>query len=210
MSVQSRCGEPDGARWRHRVRAAPVLLLLALVPYAWAGDDQEALPGKTTATKAVSSPLVTAVVAPNRGKSTDVLAGLAPAQDALDTGVLEDAASVLIEKPLDETTASTVIVDQTITQTGRQFVHGFEQAWRDRDGLQRVSIAIYERPSARWGSVIRVEENYTLIYQVVLFPGRGDPMLVGAEAAQAAGKKASIIEAEQLLFKDQDLGDGDL
>ncbi|HET6555208.1 MAG TPA: CsgE family curli-type amyloid fiber assembly protein [Dyella sp.] len=168
----------------------PALVCVAISP-AWAGTDQESLLGKA---------------APVPVKAPDVMAGLAPALDFLDKGIIEGESDALIERPLDETAASTVIADQTITQTGRQFVHGFEQAWRNRDGLAHVSIAISERPSARWGSVIRVEENFALIYQVVLFPGRGDPLAVGAEAAQMASKKASAIEAERLLFKDQDLG----
>lgn len=178
-----------------------------MVGTACAGDAQEPLPGKIQSS---TKPAASQTTAPANGKPFDVRAGLAPDVDMLDTGSIDDAQGAMVEKPLDEAAASTVIADQTITQTGRQFVHGFEQAWRNREGLGHVSIVIYERPSARWGSVIRVEENFALIYQVVLFPGRGDPLTVGSEAAQLASKKASTIEAERLLFKDQDLGADEL
>lgn len=174
-------------------------------------DAQEPLPGKlppSTAPATASSPTVTAP--PKDHKPFDVIAGLAPDVDTIDKGTVEDAKDVISEKPLDETVSFSVVTDQTITRTGREFVHGFEKIWRERDSRTHVTITITEQPSARFGSVLRVVENFALIYQVVLFPGRGDPLAVGMEAAQQAGKKASAVEAEQLLFKDLDLAPEEL
>ncbi len=124
--------------------------------------------------------------------------------DDFDTGKIENGEG-LIERPLVEERITDVIGDQTMTLVGHGFIEGFQRAWRDYESNGESSIAVFERPSARWGSLIWVEQNFTRVYQTFLFPGRGDPTQVGEGAARWVHQRIAEIEAEKLLFKDPDL-----
>ena len=125
-------------------------------------------------------------------------------KDNFDTGKIEND-EVLIEKVLDEDKIADAVGDQTMTQVGHGFIQGFQRAWRDFEGGAESNIAIFERPSARWGSLVWVEQNFTRVYQTFLFPGSGDPAAVGEGAARWVHQRIGEIEAEKLLFKDPDL-----
>ena len=125
-------------------------------------------------------------------------------KDYFDTGRIESD-EVLIEKPLEEDRVAEVVGDQTMTQIGHGFMQGFQRAWRDFDGSSESNIAVFERPSARFGSLIWVEQNFTRVYQTFLFPGHGDPAEVGEGAARWVHQRVAEIEAEKLLFKDPDM-----
>src|SRR5712691_8867327 len=100
-------------------------------------------------------------------------------KDYFDTGRIESN-EALVETPLDESQVSGIIVDQTMTQIGRAFMQGFQKAWRDFNGKsQSLNVAVYERPTARYGSLVWVEQNFVRVYQTFLFPGRGNPDAVG-------------------------------
>lgn len=125
-------------------------------------------------------------------------------KDDFDTGKIENN-EALSERALDEDKITDVIGDQTMTQVGRGFIQGFQRAWREFDASRESNIAVFERPSARWGSLIWVEQNFLRVYQTFLFPGSGDPMAVGEGAARWVHQRIAEIEAEKLLFKDPDL-----
>ncbi|HJP69020.1 MAG TPA: CsgE family curli-type amyloid fiber assembly protein [Sphingomicrobium sp.] len=125
-------------------------------------------------------------------------------KDLFDTGQIESN-EALVEKPLDENRVSGDVADQTMTQVGRGFMQGFQRAWRDYEGNGEMTIAVYERPSARWGSLIWVEQNFIRVYQGFLYPGRGDPTQIGETAAHWVHQRVAEIQAEKLLFKDPDI-----
>ena len=124
--------------------------------------------------------------------------------DDFDTGVIE-AGEVLSEKVLEESKVADVIGDQTMTLVGHGFIEGFQRAWRDHQTSGESNIAVFERPSARWGSLVWVEQNFNRVYQTFLFPGRGDPAQVGESAAHWVYQRIAEIEAAKLLFKDPDM-----
>jgi curli production assembly/transport component CsgE len=125
-------------------------------------------------------------------------------EDDFDTGVIESG-EVLSEKELEETKVTDVIGDQTMTLVGHGFIEGFQRAWRDHESSGESNIAVFERPSARWGSLVWVEQNFNRVYQTFLFPGRGDPAQVGESAAHWVYQRIAEIEAAKLLFKDPDM-----
>jgi curli production assembly/transport component CsgE len=131
-------------------------------------------------------------------------AGLVGQKDDFDTGRIESG-EALTEKPLDEDRINDVIGDQTLTLVGHGFMQGFQRAWRDYESNGESNLAVFERPSARWGSLIWVEQNFTRVYQTFLFPGRGDPAEIGEGAARWVHQRVAEIEAEKLLFKDPDM-----
>lgn len=125
-------------------------------------------------------------------------------QDDFDTGVIESD-EALTEKDLEENKVADVIGDQTMTLVGHGFIEGFQRAWRDHESSGESNIAVFERPSARWGSLVWVEQNFNRVYQTFLFPGRGDPAQVGESAAHWVYQRIAEIEAAKLLFKDPDM-----
>ena len=126
-------------------------------------------------------------------------------KDLFDTGTIESN-EVLTESPLEESQISGIVVDQTVTQIGRAFMQGFQKAWREFNGKTRsINVAVYERPTARYGSLVWIEQNFVRVYQTFLFPGRGNPDAVGAAAAQWVNQRVADLEADKILFSDPDL-----
>lgn len=134
-----------------------------------------------------------------------IAATVGPGGENIDSGSIESGA-VWTETPIDEEHAAPLVTDQTMTQIGRSFMQGFSSAWGDLKITGEINIAVYERPSARWGSLIWVEQNFTRIYQAFLYPGRGNPYAAGASAAYWVQQRIADAEVNKLLFKDPDIG----
>ena len=64
------------------------------------------------------------------------------------------------------------IVDRTITNFGANFFREFSLAWRDRVGVEHIDLAIVEKPSARWGSLIIVEYKNQPVARIFLQAAR--------------------------------------
>lgn len=104
-----------------------------------------------------------------------------------------------------------VIADQTITRIGREFYQGFLSTWRDFGGdAEQYNLAIYERPSARWGSLVWVEKDRVRLFHMFIHPGRGNYTKIGEQAAQQVYGRVGQLEIEKQLFKDPDLGDEEI
>lgn len=128
-----------------------------------------------------------------------------PAGETIDSGSIESG-KAWSETPIDEGRITAMVTDQTMTQTGRSFMQGFSAVWRELQTPMEINIAVYERPSARWGSLIWVEENFRRVYQTFLYPGRGNPQAVGESAAYWVQQRVADAEVNKLLFKDPDIG----
>lgn len=128
-----------------------------------------------------------------------------PGGENIDTGSIESG-NAWTEAPIDEERIAALVTDQTMTQTGRSFMQGFSSAWRDMQTPAEISIAVYERPSARWGSLIWIEENFRRVYQTFLYPGRGNPRATGEAAAYWVQQRVADAEVNKLLFQDPDIG----
>ena len=121
----------------------------------------------------------------------------------------------LVETPLegdlaDEDTVKGVIVDQTITHFGRDFAVFFGMSWRDQPGYEKYTLTVRERPSARWGSRIWIEQNNRVIYSTWLRPQRAN---IKATAERAAGQVAQRLTDEELgrvFAREPDLGPSEL
>ena len=102
-----------------------------------------------------------------------------------------------------------VVTNQTITTIGQEFYRSFLDVWREQPKSSQFSLAIYERPSARWGSLIWVEQNYQRLYQTFLYAGRANAKATAEAAAMLVYNRASELELQELLFKEPDLGKRD-
>lgn len=104
-----------------------------------------------------------------------------------------------------------VVFDGTVTFVGQEFFRAFVATWRDQPVTQRYSISIYERPSARWGSLVWIEYLHRRVYSAFLSPGRRDHVrLAGTEAARIAFDNIVQTDMDRLMFKDPDLAPDEL
>lgn len=105
-----------------------------------------------------------------------------------------------------------LVTDATVTFIGQAFYRSFMSTWRELPMSERYSLSIIERPSARWGSLIRVETAAgRLVFTTFLSPGRRDLISPSAEEA-ARITHHNVVEADlqRLLFKDEDLAPDEL
>ncbi|WP_445005236.1 CsgE family curli-type amyloid fiber assembly protein [Halomonas mongoliensis] len=67
-----------------------------------------------------------------------------------------------------------VIVDRTITMTGKTFYRQFSQLSLERAIIGNANLAIHERPSARWGSQIWITQGNRILFEATMPPRLSD------------------------------------
>lgn len=101
--------------------------------------------------------------------------------------------------------ATGVVTVQTITTAGHDFSQHFLAAWRDQDGSDQVTLAIRERPSARFGSEVWIDYAQRTVLQLRLPPARAALPELAANAVQQVWSTVQRTDAERQLFHDADL-----
>ena len=103
-----------------------------------------------------------------------------------------------------------LLLDETVTVLGHEFFSAYADAWRELDGDQRYSVTIFEIPTARFGSTIRVQAQGRIVYQALLKPNRDAARDTAFAVAGDVFQGLIRAEAEQALFHDPDLGPEEL
>lgn len=98
-----------------------------------------------------------------------------------------------------------VVTVQTMTTAGHDFSQHFLAAWRDQDGSDQVTLAIRERPSARFGSEVWIDYSQRTVLQLRLPPARAALPELAANAVQHVWATVQRTDAERMLFHDADL-----
>ncbi len=137
------------------------------------------------------------------------LAGACGAQpldeEAIDRGTLSETGAPGIEA------TTGFIVDRTVTNVGAEFFRQFSEAWRGLPGTESVNVTIVERPSARYGSQIYIEQDGRPVARVFLYAGRGATIRpLAVEAARYVGGRLSDAALTGMMFMDPDLGGDEL
>ena len=101
--------------------------------------------------------------------------------------------------------ATGVVTVQTITTAGHDFSQHFLSAWRDQDGSDEITLAIRERPSARFGSEVWIDYAQRTVLQLRLPPARAGLPELAANAVQHVWATVQRTDAERKLFHDADL-----
>lgn len=99
-----------------------------------------------------------------------------------------------------------VVTDQAVTVAGQDFYKYFVNAWRDKEGSERYSLAVHERPSARWGSEIWVEFAQRRVFRTYLPAARAAIKPIGEQAAEIAYQAVLQADVQRQLVNDADLG----
>lgn len=98
-----------------------------------------------------------------------------------------------------------IVTNQAVTVAGHEFSKHFIAEWREKPGSDRYTIAIGERPSARWGSQVWVEFAQRRVIQLQLPPARAGLQALAASAAESVYESILDIERQRQLVHDADL-----
>jgi len=99
------------------------------------------------------------------------------------------------------------MVNQTFSLIGQEFFRNFSGKWLEDYASSKISLAIYERPSARWGSMVWVEHRFVKVFQTFLTPGRSRVKEIADAAASSVYQKIVDEELDRSnLFVDPDMG----
>ena len=98
-----------------------------------------------------------------------------------------------------------IVASQPITVAGQEFCRYFIAEWLDKPASDRYTIAIRERPSARWGTQVWVEYGAHRVLQVQLPPARTALQALAGNAADSAYRAMLDIEHERTFLRDADL-----
>jgi curli production assembly/transport component CsgE len=122
-------------------------------------------------------------------------AGSAPANSAPDEG----------GPVLEQNLLGGVITSRTITVLGWDFYQYFTAKWEAIHGNERLSLSIYERPTARWGSEIWIDYRQTRVFHTFLPPARSATKSISMQAVDLVYKNVIDINIQRSLFTDVDL-----
>lgn len=98
-----------------------------------------------------------------------------------------------------------IVMSRVVTVAGQDFSQHFLSAWRDKPGAEHYTLAIYERPSARWGSEVWIEYAQRRVFQARLPITRAALRQVGEQAADAAFDRVLQADRQRKLVNDADL-----
>jgi len=100
----------------------------------------------------------------------------------------------------DEAELQGFITNATVSRSGQEFYRKFCERMNDTSSLD-FNLAVKERPSARWGILVWVEQDNQPLYRRFLQPNVSDMELTAYEAADFVLKEINRRKVEA-LFKD--------
>lgn len=98
-----------------------------------------------------------------------------------------------------------LVTCQAVTVAGHEFCAYLDAEWRDKPGSERYTIAIRERPSARWGTQVWIDYAQRRVYQAQLPPARAGLKELGASAAESVYQAILEVERQRQFVRDADL-----
>lgn len=121
-------------------------------------------------------------------------------------GISQAEALKLILRKTREDTDSGVIINQLVTVAGQDFYQYFLNAWRDKEGSEHFTLVVRERPSARWGSEVRVEYGQMQVYRTRLPVSRAAIRQLSEDAAEFSYQAVQQAEERRRITQDADIG----
>ncbi|MBS9404256.1 hypothetical protein KG088_11495 [Halomonas sp. TRM85114] len=136
--------------------------------------------------------------------------------------IVEEEQEGIVEKPgqaeeeldrqfsLGEPGIQGVLIDRTVTMTGKTFFRQFGKLSLEHPVIREANLAIYERPSARWGSQIWIMLDNKVIFEATMPPRLSDIdqyVKVAIEQVEEMVIRETILQA---LDNDPDLADQEI
>ncbi|WOD12392.1 curli production assembly/transport protein CsgE [Pseudomonas sp. NyZ704] len=104
----------------------------------------------------------------------------------------------------DEAELQGFIVDNTITRTGHEFYRAFSGRLNATSALD-FNLVVKERPSARWGVLVWVEQDNNVLYRQFLQPNMADMQSIGDNAADMVLQEIERKKVEALFDDNTDM-----
>lgn len=98
-----------------------------------------------------------------------------------------------------------VVTSQMVTVAGHDFSQYFIAAWRDMDGSEHYTLAVRERPSARWGSEVWIEYAQRRVFHARLPAARAAVRPLSIDAAETVFQAVQQADLQRKLAGDADL-----
>ena len=117
--------------------------------------------------------------------------------------------AIVEHRPLEDAIKG-IVTNQVITLVGQDFYNAFVSKWRDSPLSERYNISIYERPSARWGSLVWVEFQHRRLFEAFLPPTRNRIRPIAEHAAEESYHNVVQADLDRLLFRDPDLANDEM
>nr|MBF0682605.1 curli production assembly protein CsgE [Pseudomonas sp.] len=114
-----------------------------------------------------------------------------------------------LQSRADEAELSGFIIDHTISRTGQEFYRYFSERITDTGDLD-FNLVVKERPSARWGVLIWVEQDGTLLYRQFMQPSLSDVRDTAYAAADFVIESINRRKIEALFTDPIDLAEDEL
>ena len=102
-----------------------------------------------------------------------------------------------------------LVLNRTLTRAGHDFYHEFVRMWEAPPGVTGYNMLIKEMPSGRWGSMVTIHVNDTLVFRCVLGHRASDIKSTAQRAIRTVMAYLFRYEVNKQQLEDADLsGDG--
>lgn len=118
--------------------------------------------------------------------------GTEPINDASEINRLESLDGPKIESRRQGSELTGVLVDRTLTVIGKNFYRTFSQIAMEHPIIAGATLAIHERPDARWGVQLWITEGPRMYFRTQLSPRLGDAEDIARQAIDIVEK--AILE----------------
>lgn len=95
-----------------------------------------------------------------------------------------------------------LLVNQTVTVAGQEFHATFAALWSDKPNLPGYALAIRERPSARRGTTVEIENGNRIVFRAWLPPSRAQLRALAGQAVDIVYEDAAAAQVRHLLRDD--------
>lgn len=109
----------------------------------------------------------------------------------------------------DEAELQGFITNNTVSRSGQEFYRKFCERLSDNSALD-FNLAVKERPSARWGILVWVEQDNQPLYRRFLQPNVGDMQQTAYEAADFVLQEINRKKVEAMFEDTIDLAKDEL
>lgn len=105
---------------------------------------------------------------------------------------------------------SGAVINRTVTVLGHDFYRYFTTYWRTRDISSHVSITVFERPTARFGSEVWVQYRQQKMFRIFLPPARAATKAISVQAVDIVYQNIANSEVERAMTRSPDLAPEEL
>lgn len=91
------------------------------------------------------------------------------------------------------------LINQTKTSIGQRFFQAISEVHIAQQQLQHLNFVVHERSSARWGSLVWINNGQKEVYRRFLSPAQRDFSNVAKHAYQTISDYTSHFELQKLL-----------